>query len=135
MLADKNNSCHEPILEDYDRPFLEDYHRKEGVQCDSEAESEDDGCRGTEDHWSPLLDLSYHYFIGSLLLGPMKEMDLASLSATCQFAPLVTPVEHESITTHVWRDQVVFRCSLDESYYVPPYFPKLQSQCSNKVSK
>ena len=38
----------------------------------------------------------------------MKEMDLASISASCQFAFFFTPVENETITTHVWRDQVVF---------------------------
>ena len=52
----KNNSCHEPILEDYDRPFLEDFHCKDEEPCYSEAESEDDGCSGTENHRSSLLD-------------------------------------------------------------------------------
>ena len=46
------------------------------MQCDSEVESEDDGWPGTENHWCNLLDLSYHYFVGPLLLGFMKELDL-----------------------------------------------------------
>ena len=48
---------------------------KEEEKCDSEVESEDDGWLDTEKHWSPLLDLSYHYFVGPLLLGFIEEMD------------------------------------------------------------
>ena len=59
-----NNLNQEPSLEDYDCPILEDYFCKEKEQYDSGLESEDDGWPGTENHWCPLLDLSYHYFIG-----------------------------------------------------------------------
>ena len=72
------NLCQEPISE-YD-------YCKEEEQYDSELEKEDDGWPGTENHWSPLLDLHYHYSIDRSLLGFMEEMDLASISATCQLA-------------------------------------------------
>ena len=82
----------------YQEPILEDYYCKEEEQCDSELEREDDGWLGTENHWCPLLDLSYHYFIGRSLLGFMEEMDLASISATCQFGFFIASVERETAT-------------------------------------
>ena len=84
----------------YQEPILEDYHCKEEEQCDSELE--DDGWPGAENHWCPLLDLSYHYFIGRSLLGFMEEMDLAIISATSQLAIFIAPVERETATKHVW---------------------------------
>ena len=69
-------------------------------------ESEDDGWPGQENHWCPLLDLSYHHFIGRSLLGVMEEMDLASLSTTCQFAMFIAPVERETATKHVLGGQI-----------------------------
>ena len=62
----------EPIVEDYDCPFLGDCNRKESEQCDSEVEGEDDGWHGTENQWCLLLDFLYHYFIGPRLLRFMK---------------------------------------------------------------
>ena len=121
-----NNLNQEPSLEDYDCPILEDYFCKEGEQYVSGLESEDDGWPGTENHWCPLLDLPYHYFIGQKLLGIMEEMDLASTSAICQFAIFDASVERETATKHVWRDRV-YRSWLDEWCYVPP-FPTLQRQ-------
>ena len=117
---------HEPILEDYDCPILEDYHCKEERQCGSEVEGEEDGWLSTENRWCPLLDLSYHYFIGRSLLEYMEEMDLAIKSATCRFAIFVAPVERETATKHVCGDRVS-RSWLDEWCYVPPS-PILQRQ-------
>ena len=48
-----NNSFQEPIFEDYECAFHEDYYCKEEEQCDSEVESEDDGWLGTENQWCP----------------------------------------------------------------------------------
>ena len=53
----------------YQEPILEEYDCKEEEQCDSEHEGEDDGWPGIENHWCPLLDLSYHYFIGRSQVG------------------------------------------------------------------
>ena len=116
----------------YQEPILEDYYCKE-EQCDSELEGEDDGWLGTENHWCPLWDLSYHAFIGRSRLGFMEEMDLASLSATCQLAIFIATVERETATKHVWWDRI-YRSWLDEWCYVPPC-PTLQRQWRNEVLK
>ena len=52
----------------YQEPILEDCYCGEEERCDSELESEDDEWPGTENHRCHLLDLSYHYFVGRLLL-------------------------------------------------------------------
>ena len=121
-----NNLNQEPILEDYDCPILEDYFCKEREQYDFELESEDDGWPGIENHWCPLLDLSYHYFIGRSQVGIMEDVDLTSFSSTCQFAIFNASLERETATKHVWTDRVC-RSWLDEWCYVPP-FPTLQRQ-------
>ena len=90
------------IFEDYDCPFLEDYYRKKEEQCDFEVEGEDDGWLGTENHRCPLLDFSYHYFVGRRPLRFMDEMDVAIVLATCQLAIFIAPVERETATKHVW---------------------------------
>ena len=96
-----NNSYQQSVLEDNDCPFLEDFHCKEERQYDSDFESEDDEWLGTENQWCSLLNSSYHYSIGSVLLGCMEELDSASISATCQFAIFIAPVERETATKHV----------------------------------
>ena len=50
-----NNSYQESDLEDYACPFLEDFHRKEGRQYDSDLKSVDDEWPGTE---KPMLSSS-----------------------------------------------------------------------------
>ena len=55
----------------------------------------------------------------SAIVGFTAEVDLASSSVTCQFAMFIAPVERETITKHVWRDEV-YRSWLDEWCYVPP---------------
>ena len=65
-----NHSCRESILEEY--------YCKEEKQYDSELESEDDEWTGTENHWCPLLDLSYHYAIEPVLLGLMGRLVISA---------------------------------------------------------
>ena len=126
-----NNSYQGPIPEDYDCPVLEDYYCQEEKQCDSELEGEDDGWSDTDNHRSPLLDLSYHCVFGPLVLGFMGRMDSTSISATCQFAIVIAPVDRETATRHVWGDQV-YRFWLDEWCYVSP-LPTLQGRYRNHV--
>ena len=117
-----------PMFEKYGCPFFEDYLRKKEKQCDSEAESQDDGWPGTENHWCPLLDLSYHYFIGPRLLRLMEEMDLTSVSANCQFFFLCRSCgawdRHE---TRGGTSNFPIMVRRMVSYVQP--FPTLQSQC------
>ena len=76
----------------YQEPISEDYYCKEEERSDSERENEDDGWPGTGNHWCPLSNLTYHYFIGPSPLGFMEQMDLVSISATCQFAMFIASV-------------------------------------------
>ena len=60
-----NSSYQEPVFKDFDRPFLEDYNRKEEEQCDSEIKNENVGwCTKplVSSAWS-----SYHYIVGPKL--------------------------------------------------------------------
>ena len=96
-----NNFYQGPIPEDYDRPILEDCYRKGEERCDSQLESEDDGWPGTENHWCPLLELSYHDVIGPLLTGFMGRTDSTSTSATCQLAIFIAPVDRDTAMRRV----------------------------------
>ena len=78
---------------------------------------------GTENQKCPLLDLSYHFFIGPVLWRSMEELDSASISATCELGILIAPMERETATKHVCEDRV-YRPLLDEWCYVPRY-PKI----------
>ena len=116
-----NNSCHEPILEDYDRSFLEDYHCKEEVQCDSVAESEDDGCVGIE---NSLVFYWIHSLITSLvhnLLGLMKEMDSSQYVSKLSVCSFFLPPWSVRLSRNTCGEIKFFRCWLDESYYAPPF--------------
>ena len=70
--------------------------------------------------WCPLLDLSYHYSIGRVLLGFMEALDSASFLATCLFAMFIALVERETSTKHVWRRRIS-RPWLDEGCDVPRF--------------
>ena len=87
----------------YQKPIFEDYYCQEEEQGDSEVKDEDDKLLGAENQWCPLLDLSYHYFVGPRLLGFMNKVDAAGISRTCQFGIFIAPVERETATEHVWR--------------------------------
>ena len=100
-----NNSCQESVLED-------SLCKKE-EQYDSEFQSEHDEWPGTENQWCFQLDLSYHYAIGLVLLGFMVRWDSTVISATCQFAIFIAPVDSEAATRHVYLDQV-YRFWFDE---------------------
>ena len=107
---------------------------KDAEPCDPEVDCQDDRWPAAENQWCPLLDLSYHYFVGPQQLGFMEKIDEASISGTCRFPIFIALVEHETITKHVWGDQV-YRPWSSSWYYVPPYPQMSQSQCRTKVSK
>ena len=86
----------------YQEPIFEDCYCKGEEQCDSEVESENDGWLGMENHWCPLLDLSYHFVVGPLvgIFGKDGLSEFFSNSSVCQ--KFIAPIERHTITEHVW---------------------------------